>query len=229
MKTVIITGANGNLGEAVTSRFLSLGYHVIATVRSESGKQKLPAHQQLDVHTIDLSHEQAVYDFAAQVIASHKTIDAALMLAGGFAMGDLAATGGQELQQQFSMNFNAAYFLSRALMPHMMENGSGRMVFIGARPALQAKDGKNMVAYALSKSLLFRLAEFINAEAKDGNVTATVIVPSTIDTPPNRASMPAADFEKWVKPDQLAEVMAFIVSEQGQPLRETVLKVYQNA
>ena len=86
-----------------------------------------------------------------------------------------------------------------------------------------------MVAYALSKSLVFKLAELINAEAKGHNVTASVIVPSTIDTKPNRESMPKADPSNWVKAEQLADIMEFICSEKGQPIREGIYKVYNNA
>jgi NAD(P)-dependent dehydrogenase (short-subunit alcohol dehydrogenase family) len=111
----------------------------------------------------------------------------------------------------------------------MLQNGYGRLVFIGARPALQAVDGKNMVAYALSKSLLFKLSEFINKDAKGKNITATVVVPSTIDTPLNRKNMPEADPNSWVKAEDLAEVLEFVCSDKATPLRETVLKVYNNA
>jgi NAD(P)-dependent dehydrogenase (short-subunit alcohol dehydrogenase family) len=111
----------------------------------------------------------------------------------------------------------------------MKENGSGRIVFIGSRPALEAKAGKELIAYGLSKSLLFKLAEYINAEAKGKNVTATVVVPSTIDTPLNRKNMPDANPDKWVKPEALANILEFIVSDKSSPLRETVLKVYNNS
>ena len=86
-----------------------------------------------------------------------------------------------------------------------------------------------MVAYGLSKAMLFKLSEYMNAEAKGKNVVTTVIAPSTIDTEANRKSMPDTDPSKWVKPSALAEIMKFIISEKGLPLRETVLKVYNNA
>lgn len=86
-----------------------------------------------------------------------------------------------------------------------------------------------MIGYALSKSLLFKLAEFINEDAKGKNVTATVVVPSTLDTPLNRKSMPDTNPGIWVKPGALAEILAFVVGDAGTPLRETVLKVYNNS
>jgi NAD(P)-dependent dehydrogenase (short-subunit alcohol dehydrogenase family) len=94
---------------------------------------------------------------------------------------------------------------------------------------LNGIDGKNLIAYGLSKSLLFKLAEYLNEEAKGKNVTATVVVPSTLDTPLNRKNMPEANPGNWVKPDALADVLEFIVSDKSSPLRETVLKVYDNS
>jgi NAD(P)-dependent dehydrogenase (short-subunit alcohol dehydrogenase family) len=111
----------------------------------------------------------------------------------------------------------------------MMQNGYGRLVFVGARPALEADAAKSVIAYALSKSLLFKMAEILNKEAKGKNVVAAVIAPSTIDTPQNRESMPKANPDNWVKASQIAEVLEFICSEKGSPLRDSVYKIYGNA
>ena len=91
------------------------------------------------------------------------------------------------------------------------------------------KDGKNVIAYALSKSLLFNLAEYLNAEGASQNVVTSVIVPSTIDTPANRESMPKADFSKWVRPEEIAGVMEFICSQKADSVREPVYKIYGNS
>ena len=151
------------------------------------------------------------------------------LLVGGFAMGAIESTGVEELRKQFTLNFDTAYSVARVLYPHMKQNGYGRIVLVGARPALDANAGKNMLAYALSKSLLFKLAEFLNADSKGTNITTSVIVPSTIDTPANRTSMPTADFNNWVKPEAIAEAMEMICSERGNAWRETVIKMFNNA
>ncbi len=227
--TIIITGASGGLGTAVTRFFLDHGYKVIATASGPSSKKDIAPHNNLQVEAVDLSDEQATDAFIRSAITQHQRIDAALLLAGGFAMGNIDSTAGEDLAKQLAINFHTAYYTVRPLFRHMADNKSGRIIFIGARPALLAAQGKNMLAYALSKSLLFRLAECLNEEGKGKNVTATVIVPSTIDTPGNRKSMPDADPGNWVRPEQLAEIMEFIVSDKSAPLRETVLKVYNNA
>jgi NAD(P)-dependent dehydrogenase (short-subunit alcohol dehydrogenase family) len=229
MKTVIITGANGNLGTAVTNSFLAKNYKVIATVRKEEDLKELPQHKNLQAEVLDLTNEEKTESFVHKIIEQHKTIDGVLLLVGGFAMGGVAATKSEDIRKQISLNFDTAYHVTRPLFQHMIEKNSGRIVFIGARPALQASAGKNLIAYGLSKSLLFKLAEYLNAEAKGKNVTVSVVAPSTIDTEPNRKSMPDTDFDKWVKPEALAEILEFIISGKGDPLRETVLKVYNNA
>ena len=91
------------------------------------------------------------------------------------------------------------------------------------------EQGKGALAYSLTKSLLFRLAELLNATAKGKNVVASVVAPSTIDTAVNRKSMPDADFSAWVKPEDIATLLEFICSDEGNALREPVYKIYNNA
>lgn len=229
MKTVIITGANGNLGSAVTAKFLEKGYKVIATVVAESMISELPPHENLEVLVVNLTNETETEAFVLNTIEKYKQIDAALLLVGGFAMGNIAATKGEDIDKQISLNFKTAFHVVRPLLTHMIESENGRIVFIGARPAIEPKQGKELVSYGLSKSLLFKLAEYINEEAKGKNVTATVVAPSTLDTPLNRKSMPDVNPDIWVKPQKLAELLEFSVSDVSSILREVVLKAYNNA
>jgi NAD(P)-dependent dehydrogenase (short-subunit alcohol dehydrogenase family) len=229
MKTVLITGANGNLGSAVTKTFLDKGYQVVATVFAESMKADFIPHEKLDVHVVDLGSEPATNTFITSIIEKYTNLDAALLLVGGFAMGNIVATSMADIQKQISLNFETAYHVTQPVFQHMQENENGRIVFIGARPALEASQGKNLIAYGLSKSLLFKLAEYLNEEAKGKNITVTVVAPSTLDTPLNRKSMPDTDPSIWVKPGALAEILEFIVSDTNAPVRESVIKVYNNA
>ncbi len=228
-KTIIITGANGNLGSAVTKEFLDKGYKVIATVVTEAMKNDFAANENLEVQVVNLTNEEETNSFVQAIIDKYKKIDAALLLVGGFAAGDIAATKSEDIKKQLSLNFDTAYHVTRPLYQHMLQNNDGRIVFIGARPALNAAQGKGLIAYGLSKSSLFKLAEFLNEEAKGKNVTATVVVPSTLDTPLSRKSMPDVNPDIWVKPSALAEILEFVVSDKGSVLRESVLKVYNKA
>lgn len=228
-RTIIITGANGNLGTAVVKKFLAEEYTVIAVDHSGSHLGFADGHPQFSLHAVELTNEAACEAFVKETLGRYGRIDAAALLAGGFAMGDIAATDSASLKSMFSLNFDTAYHIARPVFQHMKQNGYGRLVFTGARPGLHHEEGTGKIAYTLSKSLLFTLADILNKEAKGTNVVTSVIAPSTIDTPPNRQSMPDAKFDKWVKPEQIAELLAFICSEKGDALREPVYKIYNNA
>lgn len=225
-KNILITGATGALGGVVARHFLDKGHTVIAPVRSP-GKET--AQPNCHYYAVDLNDEAATAAFVQQAINSHGPIDAALLLAGGFAMGDLATTESAAIRQQVALNFETAYHVAKPVLAHMQQTGKGRIIFTGARPALEPRSGQHMVAYALSKSLLFGLAEMINAETKGSDIAAAVIVPSTIDTAANRQSMPDADFSNWVHPQSIAETLYFLVSGSGSAVREAVVKLYNRS
>lgn len=228
-KTVLVTGANGNLGVATVKKFLDEGYKVIGVDQSGTHLGFAADHDNFELKSVDAGDEQAVGTFVEEVIELNGRIDGALLLVGGFAMGDIHVTGGEELRRMFAFNFETAYFFARPLFQHMLQNGYGRLVFMGARPALRHEQGKGALAYALSKSLLFELAGLLNATAKGKNVVASVVAPSTIDTPVNRQSMADADFASWVKPADVASLLEFICGDRGDALREPVYKIYNNA
>lgn len=228
-KNVLITGAAGNLGRAAVAKFSEEGYRVIATV--EPGRTlgyNVP--DTVSIYPVDLQDEMATAEFVAKITTAFSTIDACLLLVGGFAGGGVSAATGKDLKKMITLNFETAFFVARPVFGQMLkqENG-GRIVLVGARAALEPETGKNFLAYSLSKSLLFDLAEMLNVEGTAKNVVTSVIVPSTIDTPANRSQMPNADFSKWVLPEKIADVMAFIASEKARALSGTVLKVYGNS
>lgn len=225
-KNVLITGASGNLGKVVVDKFLSQDYNVIAIV-SPGKNLGFKTDDAVQLYEADLTDEKSVSMVIEEIVAKHSILDAALLLVGGFAPGSITETDGSLLKKMFSLNFDTAYFVARPVFHQMLvQDNGGRIVFVGARPALRPKEGKNTLAYALSKSLLFKLADFLNAEGSSKNVTASVVVPSTIDTEVNRKAMPDKDFTAWVTTEEIAEAMAFLCSEKGKPLRETVLKIY---
>jgi NAD(P)-dependent dehydrogenase (short-subunit alcohol dehydrogenase family) len=228
-KTILITGANGNLGAATVKKFLDEGYKVIAIDHSGTHLGFAAGHENFELRSVDVGNEQVVDDFLKEVILLYGSIDAAILLVGGFAMGDIAATDGEAMRKLYSLNFETAYFVARPLFQHMLQKDYGRLVFIGARPALKPEQGKGVLAYSLSKGLLFHLAELLNATAKGKNVVASVVAPSTIDTPLNRKDMPDADPSTWVRPEQIAGLLEFICSEKGDALREPVYKIYNNS
>lgn len=222
-KRVLITGAGGNLGEIVVPEFLNQGYQVLATV--SPGKKLNLTHDSLSTHEINLTDEPAVTAWVLGL--KDQPLEAALLLAGGFQVGKLADTSGEDLQAMMALNFHTAYFMARAVFDKMLRQPSGgRIILFGARPALYPSEARHAVAYALSKSLVFRLAEMLNAEGQSKNVVTSVIVPGTIDTPANRKAMPDADFSKWVSPQAITEIMLFLCSDKTNAWREPVIKMF---
>jgi len=229
MKAIIVTGANGNLGAATVRKLLEEGYQVIAVDNHSNQLDFAMNHDYFEFHSINLKEEEETAAFVHSVISRHGRVDGGVMLVGGFTAGSIADTGDEAIDAMIALNFKTAFHLAKPLLSHMEGNQQGRLIFIGARPALKPSQGKDLMAYALSKSLLFNLADFINESVIGKNISASVIVPSTIDTVANRKAMPDANPENWVKPEQLADMIELVLSQKGSALRETVLKVYHNS
>jgi NAD(P)-dependent dehydrogenase (short-subunit alcohol dehydrogenase family) len=229
MKNILITGANGYLGSACVKLFLQNKYRVLALDHSNSHLGEFTASPGFRFYSLELTDEESVDRILSEILSEFGSIHAALLIAGGFALGTLTETRKSDFQKQISLNFESAYYVVRNLLHPMKEGQFGRFIFIGARPALSPEQGQHMMSYALSKSLLFRLAEMINAQCRGTNVTATVLVPSTLDTPANRSEMPQADFSSWVQPLEVAKAIEFICGEDSPSLRESVWKLYNNS
>lgn len=204
-KVAIISGASGNLGRAVVQYFLEKNYHVIGLVHTLS--ENAPTDILYQEVAVDLLNDVQVKESINQIQQQHGQIDVVVLTAGGFAMGDIANTSIQDIQYQYQLNFETAYNLAHPTLMQMQQQKNGRIFFIGSGAGMDTRKGKGVTAYSLSKSLLFQLANIINAENKDTNVKAYVIVPSIIDTPQNRASMPNADFSKWEKTESIAAII----------------------
>lgn len=228
-KTVIVTGASGNMGQAVVKKFLDGGYNVVGTIIPNDPVSFDVDDKKLEKVIVDLMDEEDSAKFVQNVIAKYRTIDVAILTVGGFAMGKIADTKTADIYKQYKLNFETAYNVARPCFVQMMQQSNGRIFIIGSKPGLNARDGKGMVAYGLGKSLLFRLAELMNDEAKSHNVVTSVVVPSTIDTPQNRKAMPDAKFENWVKPEAIAEAIWFYCTDKALVMREPLIKVYNNA
>ncbi len=229
MKTAIVTGASGNMGQAVVKKFLTEGYHVVGTIVPNDPVIIDIKDEKFETSVADLMNEEASQKFVESVIEKNGSIDAAVLTVGGFAMGKVAETKTADITKQYKLNFETAYNVARPVFTQMIKQNSGRIFLIGSKPGLDHQNGKGMVAYGLAKSLIFRLAELMNDEAKGTDVVTCVIVPSTIDTPQNRKSMPDADPAKWVKAETIADIIYFHCSDASDILRYPVIKVYGNS
>jgi len=228
-KIAIVTGASGNLGQAVVKKYIEEGYNVIGTVIPNDPVALDFPDDRFEKVVVDLMNEEDSVKFISSIVDKYKSIDAAVLTVGGFAMGKIADTSTADIMKQYKLNFETAYNTARPVFVQMLKQNNGRIFLIGSRPGMDAKNGKGMVAYGMAKSLIFRLAELMNEEAKGYNVVTSVVVPSTIDTPQTRKAMPGADFSNWVKAEEIADVIYYHCSDEANALREMVIKVYGNS
>ncbi len=228
-KTAIVAGASGNLGQAVVKKFIAEGYFVIGTVIPNDPVTLDYPTDSFEKVVVDLLSEEDSQKFVEAVISKQGGIDVAVLTVGGFAAGKIAETKTTDISKQYKLNFETAYNIARPSFVQMVKQNNGRIFIIGSRPGLDTKNGKGMIAYSLAKSLVFRLAELLNDEAKGQHVVTSVVVPSTIDTEINRKAIPAANFNDWVKAEQIADVIHYYSTDTASALREPVIKVYNNA
>jgi NAD(P)-dependent dehydrogenase (short-subunit alcohol dehydrogenase family) len=219
-RVVVVTGALGALGEVVAEIALARGARVAGVDRAPS---QLPAMaDRIELGGVDLS-DAAQAKTAIEAVASHfGRLDVLINIAGGFAFETVAEGESRTWQRMYALNVLTALNASRSALPHLTASGAGRIVNIGAMAALQA--GAGMGPYAASKAGVHRLTEALAAECK-GKVTVNAVLPSTIDTAANRASMPNADFGKWVTPQELAEVILFLASDAANAVTGALLPV----
>lgn len=219
--SVLITGANGGLGTAVSQEFLATGAKVIGVAREWKESAPFTAIS-ADVTT------QAGCDSMVKQALEHGPIDALVHLVGGFAGGSpLAETTDQTWDSMMNLNLRAAFCCMRAVIKPMQAAGRGRIAAIGTRMAVEPSP--NFAAYAVSKAALVALVKNVAAEGQKFGVTANVVLPSTIDTPANRAAMPKADFSRWVAPQSIAKLLVFLTSEAAADTSGAVIPIYGRA
>ena len=192
-KVILITGASGALGKVVAEAALARGAKVAGVDHAKSQIADTP--QRMELGGVDLSDPTQARQAIDAVAAHFGRLDVLVNIAGAFSSETIAEGDPKTWQRLYAINVLTALNASRAAMPHLLASPAGRIVNIGAIGALQA--GAGMGPYAASKAGVHRLTEALAAELK-GKVTVNAVLPSTIDTPANRASMPKADFAKWV-------------------------------
>jgi 3-oxoacyl-[acyl-carrier protein] reductase len=219
-KVVVVTGASGALGRVVAEVALARGARLAGVDYGASQMAATP--NRIELGAVDLS-DAAQAKKAIDAVAAHfGKIDALVNIAGGFAFETVAEGDPKTWQRMYALNVLTALNASRSAIPHLGASPAGRIVNVGAMGALQA--GAGMGAYAASKAGVHRLTEALAVELK-GKITVNAVLPSTIDTPANRASMPKADFGKWVTPQELADVILFLASDAASAVTGALLPV----
>jgi NAD(P)-dependent dehydrogenase (short-subunit alcohol dehydrogenase family) len=221
--TVLVAGGTGYLGTAVVGELLASGYSVAATWIVPKERERL-ASQPVELVEADL------FDTAATeaAVAAVDDLEAVVNLVGGFAVGPhVHETEPADFERLMRLNVMPAFNLARAAMPRLIERGGGSFVGVGSRAALRPFPGA--AGYVASKAALLALIQALDTEYKRHGVRCNAIVPSVIDTPANRESEPDADHSKWVKPDAIAKVVRFLVSEESEPISGAAVPVYGRA
>lgn len=222
-KNILITGATGNLGTAISNKLSEEGHTVFGTVEYGHAKPE----NKIDYFECDLADESETQELFKKLKSTYKSLDAAICLVGGFAMGNISNSTAKDMTDMFTLNFMTAYNCAKEAYDWMNRSKGGQLIFVGAKPALEG-GAAEVLPYAISKSAVIKLAGILN-ESENENIQASVIVPSIIDTPQNRKAMPKANFEDWVTTDELADKVREIISDEKSPLRGNVNKVYNNA
>lgn len=220
-RSVIVTGGFGILGEAVAKGFADVGDKVARIDFAPSARA--PLADTLDIGGIDLTDAQATKAALDQVIATHGGIDVLVNVAGGFTWETLESGSIDAWVKMQAMNLLTGATITQLALPALKSSSAGRIINIGAGAANKA--GAGMGAYAASKSGVHRLTEALAEELAGTQVTVNAILPSTIDTPTNRADMADADFSTWVQPAAIADVILFLSSSSARAITGALIPV----
>lgn len=213
-RTVVISGGTGGLGSAVTARLAADGWRVVVPWVVESELDRVRGVDGIELIQADLMDPDSVATVVDLATADGSELRSLVNLVGGFAMGGrLHETPVDDFESLLRLNVRPLYLLSQAVLPHLVAGGGGAIVGVSAKAAFAPFSGAS--AYVTAKAAVWTLIQSIAVEyAKDG-VRANAILPSVIDTPGNRDSQPSADRSNWVSPAQIAEAIAFLVSDAG--------------
>jgi NAD(P)-dependent dehydrogenase (short-subunit alcohol dehydrogenase family) len=218
-RTVMLTGAAGNLGRAVAAAFAGRGASLVLLDRragSGDAKRLWLAVDLLDAQSVQAAVDQAIERFAR--------IDVLCNLAGAFRMGaPVHETSAGDWDFLLGVNARTVLNTAKAVVPRMLAAGGGKIVNVGAYAA--QKGAAHMGAYLASKSAVIRLTETMAAELRSRNINVNCVLPTIIDTPENRAAMPDADPDRWVAPRDLAEAIVFLASDAARAIHGAALPV----
>jgi NAD(P)-dependent dehydrogenase (short-subunit alcohol dehydrogenase family) len=228
--SAIVTGGTGGLGAEVVKRLLEDGWRVVVPWVAEAELERVQERPRLELVQADLFDPPAVAEVVrtATTAGEDAPLRGVVNLVGGFAMGArVHETPIEDFEQQFRLNLRATYLMTQAAVVPMLERSGGSIVCVGTRAALQPFKGA--AGYISSKAAVIAFSQAVAVEYRDDGIRCNTILPSVIDTPANRASMPNADHERWVKPEAIAGVIAHLLSDESGPVSGAAIPVYGRA
>ena len=224
-RTAVITGGTGGLGAAVTHAFLDAGWRVVVPYNAPRELERVREHERLELVEADLSDPAAV---AAVIDTAGESLRALVNLVGGFhAGGRIHETPVETFEAQLTLNLRPTYLACAAALPVMLEAGEGAIVCVSSRAALKPFPGA--AGYATGKAGVLAFVDVLDAEYRADGIRANAILPSVIDTPANRRSMPDADFDTWVRPEQIAAAIRHLASAEAAATSGAHVPVYGRA
>ena len=228
-RVALVTGGTGALGRAVVRRLLAAGAAVHTTWVVEREVDELRAFlgdsaDKVGMHKANVTDAGDLERVVSAAIKRDGRLDVLAALVGGFAMNPLVDTAPEAWEKMLAMNATSAFMAARACVPRMRERKNGRIVLVGAAPAVEL-GGAGMAAYAASKAAVMNLVYSLAAELGTDRITVNAVVPSVIDTPANRKAMPDADTSTWLTPDEIAEVIGFLASDAGGIVTGTAVRL----
>ncbi len=228
-KVAVVTGGTGGLGKAVMALFLAEGAYVLSTYINDDELEGCLGLR--DEYTsrvafgkADVTKASNVSNVALKTIEKFSRIDILVNIVGGFAQAPVADTDEEAWDSMMDMNLKSVFLCSKSIVPHMIKQGRGSIVNIASRPALRGSPG--LSAYGASKAGVLNLTQSMAEELKDFDINVNAVIPGTIDTPANRMVMPDADFSKWVAPEDIAKVIAFLCSDDARAVSGAAIPVY---
>ncbi|MGZ4184313.1 MAG: SDR family NAD(P)-dependent oxidoreductase [Solirubrobacteraceae bacterium] len=227
--TAIVTGGTGGLGAAVVTRLLDDGWRVVVPWIVERELERVERRPGLELIRADVTDPAGVQTVVSAAAASDGApLGGLVNLVGGFAMGArIDETSIDEFEKQFRLNLRPTYLMTQAALKEMLANGGGAIVCVGTRAAVQPFKGA--AGYIASKAAVIAFSQAVAVEYKDDGIRCNVILPSVIDTPANRASMPNADHDRWVKPAEIATVISHLLSPDSAVTSGAAIPVYGRA
>ena len=228
-RVVLVTGGSGALGQAITRRFLDADDTVCVPWIVDSERERLQKsvvgamRERLLLERCDVGDDAAMERLVAGLIEKHRRVDVLVSAVGGFAMGDLVQTDRALWDKMIALNLTTQYVAAHAVLPRMLAAGSGRIIAVASRAVVPPSGG--FIGYTVAKAAVIAFVQALAAETRERGVTVNAVLPSTMDTPANRAAMPDVDPKTWVPVDAVADAIVYLAAQTSGHITGTLLAI----